>query len=90
MKITLKKLWYEYYAEECLLIETEEESALAKKALEQKNTVNELLTKEQKEAVEKYLEALYDLQASFNQNAFIKGCEFATSFLLESGNLNKK
>ena len=39
------------------------------------------------EAVEKYVDALCDLEALFVKKAFLKGCEFAVSFLLEAGDL---
>lgn len=84
MKETLEKLWKEYFAEECAATDTEEERALAKKALEMHKTVNELLTKEQIVATEKYIDALFEMQDSFVKKAFFKGCEFAISFLFEA------
>ena len=36
------------------------------------------------EAVEKYVDVLCDVEAFFVKKAFFKGCEFATSFLLET------
>lgn len=84
MKETLEKLWKEYFAEECATTDTEEERTLAKKALEMHKTVNELLTKEQIVATEKYIDALFEMQDSFVKKAFFKGCEFAISFLFEA------
>ena len=84
MKETLEKLWKEYFAEECATTDTEEERTLAKKALEMHKTVNELLTKEQIVAIEKYIDALFEMQDSFVKKAFFKGCEFAISFLFEA------
>ena len=89
MKKTLEKLWKEYFAEECAAIDTEEERTLAKKALDMHKMVNELLTKEQIVATEKYIDALFEMQNSFAKKAFFKGCEFATSFLFEAGNFEK-
>ena len=62
MQGTLKKLWNEYFAEECALINTEKEKALLKKAVKIRKTVNELLTNEQNAAIEKYIELLYEIQ----------------------------
>ena len=90
MNITLEKLWSEYFAEECAAIDTKKERALAKQALQMHNIANELLTKEQSEALEKYIEVLFEMQDSFVKKAFFKGCEFAISFLLETGKLEKQ
>ena len=89
MKETMERLWNEYLAEECAAIETQEEKALVRKALEMHKNANELLTKEQNDAIEKYIEALFEMQDSFIKKAFFKGCEFTTSFLLEVGNFEK-
>ncbi|MBQ9802182.1 MAG: hypothetical protein IJW51_03835 [Clostridia bacterium] len=85
MKETLEKLWNEYFAEICALIHTKEEKELVKKAGEIHKTVDKLLTKEQSEAVEKYVEVLYEIQGFFVKKAFFNGCKFATSFLFEIG-----
>ena len=89
MKETLEKLWNECFAEECAVIGTEEERTLLKKAITLRNAVNEALTKEQSESVEKYVEAFYELQGFLLKKAFFKGCEFAVSFLFEAGKLGK-
>ena len=83
MRETLEKLWDEYFAEECAVLRTEEERALVKKAAELQKTADASLTKEQSEVVQKHMEALYEMQGFFVKKAFFKGCEFATSFLLE-------
>ena len=89
MKETLELLWKEYFAEKCATIETDEERALIKKAVERHKEVSEMLSKEENDAVEKYVEVLYEAQASFNKKAFFKGCKFAASFILEMGILEK-
>ncbi len=89
MKETLEKLWNEYFAEECAAIHTQEERVLAKKAIEIHKSVNELLTKEQNAAVEKYIETLLEMQDAFIKKAFFKGCEFTISFLLGVGDSKK-
>ena len=89
MKSKLEKLWDEYLSDECAVIDTDEERRLTKKAAELHGKANAMLDNEQKDAVEKFVEALCDTEAKFIKKAFFKGCEFATSFLLESGNLGK-
>ena len=89
MKETLEKLWNEYLLDECAAINTNEERTLMKQTVELHEKVNALLNKEQEEAVEKYVDALCDMEALFTKKAFFKGCEFAVSFLLEAGRLEK-
>ena len=81
MKETLEKLWDEYLSDECATIETEEEKILTKKAVELHEIANNLLNDAQQNAVEKYIDALCDIEALFARKAFCKGCEFAISFL---------
>ena len=89
MKETLERLWNEYLLDECAVIDTDEERMLAKKAVELHEKANALLNKEQEEHVEKYVDALCDIEVLFAKKAFFKGCEFAVSFLLESGNFEE-
>ena len=84
MKDTLEKLWNEYLLEECAKIDTIEERRLTKKAIELHEKVDSLLDNTQKDAVEKYIDALSDLESLFVKKAFFKGCEFSLSFLLEA------
>ena len=56
-----------------------------KNAAENHKIVNELLTKEQSDAIEKYVDALLEIESRFVKKAFLKGCEFAASFLIEAG-----
>ena len=83
MKETLEKLWNEYFAEECAIIDTAKERALAKKAVEIHKTANELLTEEQRVVVEKHIETLCEIQEAFVKKAFFKGGEFVASFFLK-------
>ena len=85
MKETLERLWNEYFAETCASLDTEDERALLKRAAEIHRKANELLTREQRDAIEKYIDALYEIQHFFEKKAFFKGCEFSISFLLELG-----
>ncbi len=89
MKNTLEGLWNDYLADECAKIDTDEERELANKAVELHEKLSTLLNKEQECVLEKYDDALCDIQALFIKNAFFKGCEFSVSFLLESGNFKK-
>ena len=84
MKETLEKLWNECFAEECAMLDTEEEKESIRKVADLQKKASELLTKEQRYAVEKYIEALYESQSFYVKKAFFKGCKFATSFLIES------
>ena len=89
MKDTLEKLWNEYLSDGCAVMDTDEERMLTKKAIELQEKTNGLLTREQQDAVETYVDALYEIEAIFVKKAFCKGCEFAVSFLLEAGRLEK-
>ena len=89
MKETLERLWNEYLLDECAAINTDEERKLTRRTLELHEKANALLNKEQEAAVEKYVDALCDIEVLFAKKAFFKGCEFAVSFLLESGNFEE-
>ena len=89
MKQTLEKLWNDYLLDECAVIDTDEERTLTTKAAELHENVNAFLNKEQQDTVEKYVDVLCDLEALFVKKAFCKGCEFAVSFLLETGKFGK-
>lgn len=89
MKETFEKLWNGYLSEECSTINSEEESALLKKADELHKKAGELLSSEENDALEKYIEALYEIQSYLIKKAFFKGCEFTASFLAEIGFFNK-
>lgn len=89
MKKTLEKLWHEYLSDECAVIDMEEERALSKKAVELHEKASAFLNREQEEAVEKYIEAICDIESCYVKKAFIKGCEFGVLFLLEAGDFGK-
>lgn len=84
MKETIGKLWDDYLLDECAAINTDEERELTKNALALHEKADLLLNQEQRDSVEKYVDALRDIEAQFVKKAFLKGCEFAVSFLLES------
>ena len=89
MKETLERLWTEYLSDECSQIDTDEEREMLKQTAELHQKTNDMLDEEQQKAVEKYVETLFDMQALFAKKAFIKGCEFSVSFLLEAGEFGK-
>ena len=89
MKETLEKLWSDYLLDECAAIDTDEERNLMKRAVELQEQSNALLNKEQQGAVEKYVDVVCQIDALFAKKAFLKGCEFASSFLLETGNFER-
>ena len=89
MRQCLEKLWKEYFSDECAVMDTDEERMLAKKAVELHEKANALLNKEQEEHVEKYVDALCDIEGRFVKKAFFKGCEFAISFLTDTHNFEK-
>ena len=89
MKKTLEKLWNDYLLDECALISSDEERSLTKKTSQLHEKATNILNKDQKDAVEKYIDALCEIESFFAKKAFIKGCEFAVSFLTETVNFNK-
>ena len=89
MKKTLEKLWNDYLLDECAVIGTDEERTLVKKTSELHEKLNGLLSRNQKEAVEEYVDALLDVEALLAKKAFFRGCEFTASFFLEAGNFKK-
>ena len=87
MRSTLEKLWNEYLMDECSYIDTEEERMLISKTADLHKVATNMLSEEQKDAVEKFTDSLCDLEALFIKKAFCKGCEFSVSFLFEASNL---
>ena len=84
MSAKFESLWNEYFAERCATIHTDEEKTLIRRAAEMHDEINRLLTKEQIEETQKYIELLYEIQSVFVKKAFFTGCGFATSFLFEA------
>ena len=58
MKETLERLWNEYLADECAVIDTDEERVLTKRTIELHEKANALLNREQEKAIEKYVDAM--------------------------------
>lgn len=81
MKITLEKVWDEYFAELCSVIDSEDERELIKKAAVMHEALNKLLIKDQSEVLEKYVETLYEIQGLVVKKAFLRGCDFVTNVL---------
>ena len=90
MQETMERLWREYFAETCTTLDTEEEKKLASKAIMCHQTIADLLTQEQLEATEKYIDLLCEIQSVLIKKTFFRGCEFSLSFLLEAGLLIKR
>ncbi len=90
MKQTLERLWNDYLLEENATLGTDEERSLTKTSAALSEKARAMLNAEQTEAVQKYIDSLCTLDAMFAQRAFIAGCEFAVSFLLESMNTKKR
>ena len=89
MKETIDIIWSEYFAEKCASIDTMEEQALIKKLGKIHQTAKEKLSQEQNDVIEKYIDAIYEVQDYFIKKAFFKGCAFATSLISELKNFNK-
>ena len=82
----IEKLWAEHFAEECSLIDSEAERALIRRSSELHRAIADALSNTQNGMLEKYVELLYDIQAAFMKKAFLHGCRFAASFLLDALN----
>lgn len=89
MKETLEKLWYEYLSDKCSSQDTDEERELAQKVISLHKDIKAMLPEEQKEAVERYADAICHMESAFTKKAFFKGCEFAVSFLWETRGAGK-
>jgi|GEM_PF-1370318 len=85
MKDTMDRLWDEYLVDECAKIDTDEQRRLAGRAAELGEAVSRLLSAEQGEALEAYVDSLLDAEAFYIKKAFFMGCELAISFLWNSG-----
>lgn len=80
----LTELWRDYFSEDCAVISTEKERELSAKLSSARKRLCEILTKEQEFAVEGYIEAFHGLSSSLAEKAFIQGCKFTASFLLDT------
>ncbi len=70
MKEMLELLWNEYFADECARLTTDKEREITKEAVKIHEDINAHLTKKEREGVDKYIDALCDIQASFAKRAF--------------------
>ena len=84
MRSTLEMLWDEYMFEECTAIDTIEERRLSKVAIDMHERLSAMLNKEQEDAVQEYVDALCDIHTVFTRKAFLKGCEFSSTFIVET------
>ena len=86
MKEMLENLWDEYL---CSTVDMDREGQLTQKTIDLNKKAMGSLNDEQREAVEEYIDAIYDIETVLIKKAFVKGCEFTASFLLEAGDLKK-
>ena len=84
MRETLEKLWQDYLLEECDSVKTSKERKMMKNAVELHENLSEILSEEQRNALEKYIDTVCEIDSIFAKKAFFKGCEFVVSFLLEA------
>lgn len=84
MKKILELLWEEYLMDKFSRIDTSQERELTQKIIALHEQADALLDKKQQAAVQKYADALCELDALFSKKAFIKGCEFSVLFLAEA------
>ena len=82
MEEILEKLWNDYLSDECAAINTEKERKLTESTALLCDNLQVLLNSDQKEALEKYIDSLSDINCIFAKKAFITGCKFTANFLL--------
>lgn len=80
MKKELEKLWNEYFSDECSNVDSDEERKLIKYAVELHEKVFAILNEEQQNAVEKYVDALYDMEALHTKKHSLKDADFPFRF----------
>ena len=89
MRSTLERLWNECLFEECAAIDTDEERRLTKVAIDAHGRLSTMLSKEEEDILQKYVNALCDIHTAFAKKAFLKGCEFSSSFIMETLGLRR-
>ena len=82
MKSVLEKLWFDYISDESNKI-SEEEKAIVEKLNSFHDILVEKLDKKQCEELEEYIDLTCELDSLYTKSAFIKGCKFTASFLIE-------
>lgn len=87
MENSIEKLWNEYFAEQCATMTTDEEHILAKSAIEKRKVLSASLSVDQSEALNSYIDILFEIQSTFIKKAFFNGCKFATAFFSTFGKL---
>lgn len=85
----LEKMWNDYFADECSRIDSDQERALVGQAIDLHDDLNDLLSEEECDVMEKYVDILCDINALYAKTAFLTGCKFAVSFFLEARNFKK-
>ena len=83
MNKTLSELWYSLLEQHP--IETRAEAKiLIGLVVRNEEVLQSTLTQQQKECLEKYEDCLNELHDFYEREAFIKGVQFATNFLVEA------
>ena len=83
MKKITESLWNDYLADECAMLDTEEEKDLSKRISETHEELAKTFTKEQNKAIDALIDLLCELDGILAKKAFTKGCELTANFLLE-------
>lgn len=83
MNKILDKLWNEYLIDDCAIFDTDEERGLSKRVSELHGQMAAMLDRKSLSLVEEYVSLLLELEGILSRKAFIRGCEFSASFILE-------
>lgn len=89
MKEIFGRVWDEHFFENCSDIEKEEDRELLEKAATLREKMFSMLNQEQKIVLTEYIEVLAELETLVAKNAFLKGCDFTSSFIEDVRNLDK-
>lgn len=83
MKKELENLWYNHMIEE-IAERTDKEKEIIKNLTESDNHLRDKLNEEQKALLQNYDDAFLQVSRISEKNAFVKGVQFATRFLVEA------
>lgn len=83
MKKELENLWYNHMIEE-IAERTDKEKEIIKNLTESDNQLRDKLNEEQKALLQDYDDAFLQVSRISEKNAFVKGVQFATRFLIEA------
>lgn len=83
MRKELEDLWYNYLIE-VMVERTDKEKEIIKNLTESDNCLRDKLNDEQKALLQNYDNAFMQVSRISEKNAFVKGVQFATRFLVEA------